>query len=146
MWDTARMPTAPPNPNATIVSRHYEDLINRGDLSAADRDLHPEFIDHAAPPGTPAGPGSAKVWISTVRTGFPDIRVTEEQVIANGDMVGVLACWRGTHSGPFLGIEATGKSVEMRGMVLWRIADGLLAERWAVLDYDTLLAAIQTDA
>jgi predicted ester cyclase len=137
------MPTTTPNPNAALVSRHYEDFINRGDLSAADRDLHPEFVDHAAPPGTPAGPDSAKGWISMVRTGFPDIRVTEEEVIANGNMVGVLACWRGTHNGPFFGIEPTGRSIEMRGIVLWRIADDLLAERWAVLDYDTLLGAIQ---
>jgi predicted ester cyclase len=74
-----------------------------------------------------------------VRTGFPDIRVVEEQSIANGDMVGVLALWRGTHRGAFFGIEPTGRSVEMRGVVLWRIVDGQLGERWAVLDYDTLL-------
>jgi len=71
--------------------------------------------------------------------------VTEDQVIAHGNMVGVLACWRGTHNGPFFGIEPTGKSLEMRGIVLWRIADDLLAERWAVLDYDTLLGTIQGD-
>jgi len=47
------MTTTPSNPNAAIVSRHYEDFINRGDLSAADRDLHPEFLDHAAQPGYP---------------------------------------------------------------------------------------------
>jgi predicted ester cyclase len=57
-------------------------------------------------------------------------------------MVGVLACWRGTHDGLFFGIEPTGRAVEMRGIVLWRIADGQLAERWAVLDYDALLGAI----
>jgi predicted ester cyclase len=78
-----------------------------------------------------------------VRSAFSDIQVTEEEIIANGDMVGVVACWRGTHDGPFFGIEATGKSVEMRGMVLWRIADGQLAERWAVLDYDGLLQTLQ---
>ena len=77
-----------------------------------------------------------------VRTGFPDIQVREEQCIASGDMVGVLACWSGTHDGPFFGIEPTGRAIEMRGIVLWRIADGQLAERWAVLDYDALLGAI----
>ena len=43
----------------------------------------------------------------------------------------------------FLGIEPTGRTIEMQGIVLWRIADGQLAERWAVLDYDALLRAIQ---
>jgi predicted ester cyclase len=54
--------------------------------------------------------------------------------------------WRGTHDRPFFGIEATGRSVEMRGMVLWRIVEGQLAERWAVLDYDALFQAIQGDS
>jgi predicted ester cyclase len=44
---------------------------------------------------------------------------------------------------PFRGIEATGRSVEFRGMVLWRIEDGLLAERWAVLDNDLLIRTLQ---
>jgi predicted ester cyclase len=137
------MSMTPQSSNAALVSRHYEDFINRGDLSAADRDLRPDFVDHASPPGTSPGPESAKRWITMVRNAFPDIRVVEEQSIANGDMVGVLACWRGTHDGPFFGVEPTGRSVEMRGIVLWRIADGQLAERWAVLDYDALIRAIQ---
>jgi predicted ester cyclase len=136
------MATTSPLSNKDLVSRHYEDFVNRGELSAADRDLRPDFIDHAAPPGTPPGPESAKGWITMVRGGFPDIRVREEQSIASGDLVGVLARWTGTHKGAFFGIEPTGRKVEMKGMVLWRVADGQLAERWAVLDYDTLLAAI----
>jgi predicted ester cyclase len=136
------MAASPHLSNKDLVSRHYEDFINRGDLSAADRDLRSDFIDHAAPPGTPPGPESAKGWIQMVRAGFPDIEVREEHSVASGDMVGMLATWRGTHNGPFFGIEPTGRSVEMTGIVLWRIADGQLAERWAVLDYDTLLAAI----
>jgi len=39
----------PVKSNVELVLRHYEDLVNGGDLSAADRDLSPEFIDHAAP-------------------------------------------------------------------------------------------------
>jgi predicted ester cyclase len=81
-----------------------------------------------------------------VRSAFSDIRMTEEEVMANGDMVGVVGLWRGTHDRPFFGIEATGRSVEMRGMVLWRIVEGQLAERWAVLDYDALFQAIQGDS
>lgn len=131
------------HPNAALVRRHYEDLVNRGDLSSADRDVRPDFVDHAAPPGTPPGPDSVKGWISMVRAAFPDITVTEEEVIANGDMVAVLARWTGTHQGDSFGIAATGRRVELRGMVLWRVADGRLAERWAVLDYDALLAALQ---
>lgn len=120
--------------------------MNSGDMSAADRDLRPDFVDHAAPPGTPPGPESAKAFITMVRAAFSDIRATQEDVIANGDMVAVLGLWRGTHDGPFFGIQATGRSCEMRGMVLWRIVEGQLSERWAVLDYDGLFRAIQGDS
>lgn len=117
--------------------------MNCGDLSAAERDLRPDFVDHAAPPGTPPGPEGAKAFITMVRAAFSDIRVTEEEVIAHGDMVGVVGCWRGTHDGPFFGIEATGRAVEIRGLVLWRITDGQLSDRWAVLDYDSLFHALR---
>jgi predicted ester cyclase len=132
--------------NIALVSRHYEEFLNSGDMSAADRDLRPDFVDHAAPPGTPPGPESAKAFITMVRAAFSDIRATQEDVIANGDMVAVLGLWRGTHDGPFFGIQATGRSCEMRGMVLWRIVEGQLSERWAVLDYDGLFRAIQGDS
>jgi predicted ester cyclase len=131
--------------NVELVLRHYDEFLNNGDMSAADRDLRPDFVDHAAAPGTPPGRESSKAFIAMVRSAFPDIRFTEEEVIANGDMVAVLGLWRGTHGGPFLGLEATGRHCEMRGMVLWRIAEGQLAERWAVLDYDALLEWILGD-
>ena len=84
------------HPNQALVSRHYEDLVNQGDTSAADRDLRPDFVDHGAPPGTPPGPGSVKDWIGMVRGAFPDIQVVEEHSIANGDMVAVLRLARHT--------------------------------------------------
>jgi len=129
--------------NLALVRRHYDDLVNRGDLSAAERDLSEDFVDHAAPPGTQAGPGAVKGWITMIRSAFPDITVTEEMSVADGDKVAVGAVWRGRHDGPFLGIEPTGRNVEMRGIVMWRVVDGRLAERWAVLDYEGLLHALR---
>jgi predicted ester cyclase len=129
--------------NIDLVLRHYDEFLNKGDMSAAERDLRPDFVDHAAAPGTPPGIESSKAFISMVRSAFPDIRFTEEEVIANGDMVAVFGLWRGTHGGSFLGLEATGRYCEMRGMVLWRIVEGKLAERWAVLDYGALFEWIQ---
>ena len=131
--------------NIELVLRHYDQFLNNGDMSAAERDLRPDFVDHAAPAGTPPGLDSSKAFITMVRSAFPDIHFTEDEVIANGDMVAVLGLWQGTHEGPFFGLEATGRFGEMRGMVLWRVVEGQLAERWAVLDYDALFGALQDD-
>jgi predicted ester cyclase len=131
--------------NIELVLRHYDEFLNNGDMSAAERDLRPDFVDHAAPPGTPPGLESSKAFITMVRSAFPDIQFTEDEVIANGDMVAVSGLWQGTHEGPFFGLEPTGRFGEMRGMVLWRVVQGQLAERWAVLDYDALFGALQDD-
>ena len=131
--------------NIELVLRHYDEFLNNGDMSAAERDLRPDFVDHAAPPGTPPGLESSKAFITMVRSAFPDIQFTEDEVIANGDMVAVSGLWQGTHEGPFFGLEPTGRFGEMRGMVLWRVVEGQLAERWAVLDYDALFGALQDD-
>ena len=61
-----------------------------------------------------------------VRTAFPDIRFTQDEVIAFDDMVAVSGLFRGTHNGPLYGIEASGRYCEMRGMVMWRVTDGAL--------------------
>jgi predicted ester cyclase len=131
--------------NIELVLRHYDEFLNNGDMSAAERDLRPDFVDHAAPPGTPPGLESSKAFITMVRSAFPDIQFTEDEVIADGDMVAVSGLWQGTHEGPFFGLEPTGRFGEMRGMVLWRVVEGQLAERWAVLDYDALFGALQDD-
>ncbi len=131
--------------NIELVLRHYDEFLNNGDMSAAERDLRPDFVDHAAPPGTPPGLESSKAFIMSVRSAFPDIHFTEDEVIANGDMVAVSGLWEGTHEGPFFGLEPTGRFGEMRGMVLWRVVEGQLAERWAVLDYDALFDPPQGD-
>jgi len=89
----------PVKSNVELVLRHYEDLVNGGDLSAADRDLSPEFIDHAAPPDTPPGPEATKAFIAMLREALPDIHVSHDYVVDQGDLVAVQARWQGTHLG-----------------------------------------------
>lgn len=69
--------------------------------------------------------------------------VAFRSIVAEGDRVAVHAVWRGTHKGPFLGREATGRTVEFEGMVFWRIADGRIAERWAMIDTAALMRQLQ---
>ena len=120
--------------NRQLVSDHYEQLINRKNFAAADEHLAPDFIDHAAPPGTPRGPEAARQAMARLHHALPDVWVRLEDVVAEGDRVAVRAVWRGTHLGPFLGRAPTGAKVTITGMVFWRVANGRLAERWATLD------------
>jgi len=125
------------NVNTQLIEEHYAALWG-GDEAALRRQLADDFLDH----GTPGGVRGIEAVVAHSRSAreiFPDMQVTLKQIVAEGDRVAVHAQWRGTLSAPFMGVPATGRVIAFEGMVFWRIADGRIAERWAVLD----TAAIQ---
>ena len=120
--------------NKALVRRQFEELINRKNLSVIDSDMAADFIDHEAVPGLAPGLAGVRQWIAGMHQACPDLRVTIEDMIAEGDRVVVRNTWRGTHTGPLLGIPPTGRTFELTGIVIWRIAAGHICERWATLD------------
>ncbi|MEJ2009994.1 MAG: ester cyclase [Acidobacteriota bacterium] len=127
--------------NKQLVRQHYEDLVNQNNLAAADEQMAEDFIDHGALPGVVSrGPESARQAMVALHAAVPDVHVTLDEVIAEGDIVAVRATWRGTHQGPLAGIPPSGKPVTVKGMVFWRVANGKLVERWATVDLSSLRA------
>jgi steroid delta-isomerase-like uncharacterized protein len=129
--------------NKMIVRRQFEELINNRNLAILDTDMAAGFVDHEAPPTQPPGPDGVKQWIKRLHQDVPDLHVTIEDIVAEGDKVVVRNTWRGTHTGPFMGMAPTGKRFALKGMVLWRLADGKLMERWATLDHWGLRQQLQ---
>ena len=74
-----------------------------------------------------------------VRTAFPDRADTIEQMIADGDMVGMQFRVQGTHEGNFFGIPATGKSIDIQEVAIMRLEDGKIVEGWFMADEVELL-------
>ncbi|MGH3086987.1 MAG: ester cyclase [Rubrobacteraceae bacterium] len=122
--------------NKTIVRRIFEDGENRGAVDAVAEMTAPDFFDHDihVETGIPGGPEDLREALIAIRRGFPDIHVTIEDILAEGDKVVVRNTWRGTHEGEFNGIPATGRKVEISGIVIWRVSDGMISERWASID------------
>jgi steroid delta-isomerase-like uncharacterized protein len=118
--------------NKSLIRAHYEATANRFDPDAIDEQVADDFFDHAA--GARLGPEGVKQHIQGMKAVFPDLHVTIEEIIAEGDKVAVRARWRGTHSIEFRGIPASHKLVEFTGMVFWRITEGKIRERWASVD------------
>jgi predicted SnoaL-like aldol condensation-catalyzing enzyme len=112
-----------------FVRDHFEQFVNRQDLAIADVNFAPEFVDHGAdvPRGTAPGPAGAKQYVGGAYKRFPDIHVTIEDLIAEGDRVVVRNTWTGTDA-------ASGVRVRFAGIVIWRIAHRQLVERWAYLE------------
>jgi predicted ester cyclase len=111
-----------------FVRKHFEDFVNRQDLSAADRNFAADYREHGAdvPVGLPAGPDGPKAYLAAAFKRFPDIHVTIEDIIAEDDKVVVRNTWQATDG-------ESGQKIEFGGIVIWRIAGGKLIERWAYL-------------
>jgi predicted ester cyclase len=126
--------------NKAIIRRVFDEFVNRGDFSVIDEIYHPGMVDHQPLPGAPEGREGVKYTIAGLRAGFPDLHVTIEDMSAHADQVVIHNTWRGTHRGEFLGMAPTGRPLEFRGVVVWRLADGLIAERWGIGVESNMLA------
>ena len=126
--------------NKAIARRFYSELVNQGDLSLADKLVVEDFVDHNPPgPDIPPGREGLKQVFSTFRSAFPDMRMTIEDQVAEGDKVVSRATASGTHLGDFMGIPATGKSFSMGIIDILRFEDGKIAERWGEADFMGLM-------
>lgn len=112
-----------------MVRRVYE-AFSSGDLDALDELLDPNFVDHNPIPGQAPGAEGVKQTIAMFRSGFPDLRATVEDLIAEGHTVASRLTYRGTHQGEFMGMPATGKQVTVSWMDIMRIDGGRITERW----------------
>ena len=122
-------------PNKAIVRRLIEELWNKGNLSLADELFAPNYEHHdASTLDFGRGPESEKKRATLYRTAFPDLRLTIEDIIAEGETV--MARWscRGTHKGDLSGIAPTGKQINISGVTIARLANGKMAESWVNWD------------
>ena len=112
-----------------FVRNHFEEFVNRKNIEIGDVNFAPEFVDRGAdvPPGTPPGPAGAKQYVGAALQKFPDMHVTIEDIIAEGDKVVVRNTWRASN-------PANGAKLQFAGIVIWRIAHRQLVERWAYLE------------
>ena len=90
------------------------------------------FDDQFANNGAVVGPAGPKRNIRNRLVGFPNLISTAEQLITVEDRAILRLRWTGTHTGPYLGVAPTGKHVDVRGMTIWRFADGKVVEDWTV--------------
>ncbi|MFC3890580.1 ester cyclase [Lentzea rhizosphaerae] len=135
--------------NKAAFSR-FHDAVNSGDLDAIskaiDEVVAPDLVFHAPVPNGMTGPEALKqVWVTLLRA-FPDIQVTTEEVVAEGDKVVYRNTVTGTHLGEYRGRPPTGRSVRYDEIFIIRFTDGLIAEIWGVVDVFGQLQQLQGEA
>jgi steroid delta-isomerase-like uncharacterized protein len=120
--------------NKTVVKDFVDGLFTKGDLGAVDTHLAEDFINHDPPIGvTPDREGMRSAG-ATMRAGFPDWHSERHALIAEGDLVVEHFTASGTHRNEVLGVPPTGRTVSLAGIHIFRLRDGLIVERWGVLD------------
>jgi steroid delta-isomerase-like uncharacterized protein len=103
-------------------------------LPAVDEFMAADYVEHPRPSTLPPGTEGLKQLIASYRTAFPDLKMTLEDIFAEGEMVAF--CWSvsGTHLGDWLGVPPTGNHVAATGITLFRIAGGKVVEGWTSID------------
>jgi len=119
--------------NKAIV-RRYREAHNRNDLDALDEIVAQDIISHNGVPGLPPGLEGGKMAHGIFLASFPDIQVTTDDLIAEGDKVVERFTARGTNTGSFMGAPPTGKPFTGTGMSIFRIAEGKIVEHWGEND------------
>jgi steroid delta-isomerase-like uncharacterized protein len=121
--------------NAEVVRRWFEQGWNQGDADLADQIFSPNYVHHVSThPQLVTGVEETRRNIAIFSAAFPDMHFTIEDQVSQGDRVMTRWTMRGTHDGDLLRIKATGKPVEVQGMVVSRFENGLIVEEWDLVN------------
>jgi predicted ester cyclase len=131
------MSTAEETANKAAFQR-FHDAANTGDIEviskAIDEFVAPDAVIRTPLPIEATGADALKqIWAMLLRI-YPDIHLTVEDLIAEGDKVVGRTTVTGTHQGEFMGVAPTGNSVTYNEMFMFRFADGRVVETWGVVD------------
>ena len=119
--------------NKAIVLRHWEEVVSKGNLDLIDEIFAPDFVAHEADQDI-RGPEGVRQFIVMLRAAFPDLHVTVEDVLAEGDKVVQRWSGHGSHQGELMGLPPSGKRISVAGITISRFEDGKVAEEWELYD------------
>ena len=115
-----------PDQMKQFVHDHFEEFVNKRNAAVIRRNMAPDFYDHDGPGGKPTGVEGDEQMIMAMYKSMPDLHLTIDDMIAEGDKVVCRNIWRWTD-------VASGKKMQFHGFVLWRFEGDKIAERWATV-------------
>ena len=120
--------------NKALARDSWERIVNQRDLDAIEETYAPDFVWHE-PDQDIRGYEQGRQFASTFFDAFPDINITVEDAIAEGDQVATRYTIRGTHRGETEEFgPPTGRQMELRGITIQRFEDGKIVEQWEAYD------------
>lgn len=135
------------DPNKQLVQDFIQALFTRGDLTAVEHHLTPDFVDHDPTiPGHAGDRESMRDAAIMMRAAFPDWHSTVLDLIAEGDKVVERFVASGTHLGPLGDVPPSGQTASLAGINVFRVEGGRIAERWGVLDQQGFWQQVEAGA
>ena len=123
--------------NKEIVRSLYEEVWNKRRLELVDEIISPSHALHDPNlSGSAIGPEAYKRQVARFVTGFPDLRFSVEDTVAENDKIVVAWTISGTHKGEFMGIPATNKKISVDGITINHIVNGKIMDSY--ISYDAL--------
>ena len=131
--------------NKMLARRWFEQVWNQARPEAIDEMFARDGRAWGCPDPLTAieGPAEFHKYYEQLHGAFPDVQITVDDVIAEGDKVAIRWTARMTHSGDHLGFKATGKAVILPGMSMIIVRDGMLHEGWNSADFGGMMAGLQ---
>jgi predicted ester cyclase len=120
--------------NRAIVRQYLEEAWIKGNVGIIDELMAVNYARHMAGFAPPLNREGQKQRITAFRRAFPDLRLTIDDLIAEGDQVVFRITLRGTHQGAFMGISPTGKPVTVTAIDIARFVNGKIVDHWGQMD------------
>jgi steroid delta-isomerase-like uncharacterized protein len=120
--------------NKNTVTSFIDALFTKGDLGAVDEYLTDDFTDHDPPMAQFLGREGMRQAAAVFRAAFPDWHSDLDFLVEEDDLVVETFTASGTQQGEIFGVPASGRTVSLHGINIWRLRDGRIVERWGRLD------------
>jgi steroid delta-isomerase-like uncharacterized protein len=120
--------------NKEVIRAFIEHVLNLGRFDRMNDLVLENFIELDPLPGQQQGREGLKAVLMQFRSAFPDIRWRIDEMVSEGEKVVTRFTWTGTHRDTFLGIPATGRQVEVKGVVIDRLETGKMADSRILMD------------
>jgi steroid delta-isomerase-like uncharacterized protein len=127
---------------AATTLRAY-DLINAGDIDGFGELLADDLVEHEETPGLAPTKDGVLEFFRMYRAAFPDLEMRAEETLVSGDRTVIRARATGTHRGEFMGMPATGKSIDVKLIDIMRFNDaGVICEHWGLVDMLSMMGQL----
>jgi steroid delta-isomerase-like uncharacterized protein len=128
--------------SVALIQRFYDETLGEGDVESLGELVAEDVVDHEPFPGQSDGIEGVREFVEMMRSAFSDIKATMGPSLESGDLASAHVTITGRHTGEFMGVPASDKSIEIEGIDIIRVEDGKCAEHWGVTDMLALMQQI----